>query len=61
MEKNENGLSGVFPSENRQLAMVYSPEHRDLITTQVINDVKYLMIRVTGGVEVNGINIADEE
>ena len=26
MEKNENGLSGVFPSENRQLAMVYSPE-----------------------------------
>jgi len=33
------------------------PEHRDLVSTQVINNVKYVMIRVDGGVEVNGINI----
>ena len=33
------------------------PEHRDIISTQIINDVKYVMIRVEGNVEVNGINI----
>lgn len=25
MEKNENGLSAIFPATSRQLAMVYSP------------------------------------
>ena len=33
------------------------PEHRDLVSTQVINNVKYVMIRVEGEVEVNGIAI----
>ena len=37
------------------------PEHRDIISTQTVNGVKYVMIRVTGGVEVNGININIEE
>ena len=39
------------------MSIKISPEHRDLVTTQTIDNVKYLMIRVDGGVEVNGINI----
>ena len=34
-----------------------SPEHRDLVSTQVIGETKYVMIKVTGPVEVNGITI----
>ena len=33
------------------------PEHRDLVTTQVIGGKKYLLIRLDGGATVNGINI----
>ena len=40
-----------------EVSIKISPEHRDLVTTQTIDNVKYLMIRVDGGVEVNGINI----
>lgn len=50
-------------SENRmelkmpEVSIKVSPEHRDLVSTQVIGGNKYVMIRVDGGVEVNGINI----
>ena len=37
-----------------------NPEHRDLISTETINGVRYILIRATEGVEVNGINIAME-
>lgn len=37
-----------------------NPEHRELVTTEVINGVRYIMIRATEGVEVNGINIEFE-
>ncbi len=34
-----------------------NPERTDLVTTQVIDGVKYIMIKANTGVEVNGINI----
>jgi hypothetical protein len=34
-----------------------NPERRDLVTTQVINGVKYIMICVNDSVEVNGVKI----
>ena len=34
-----------------------NPERKDLITTQIINGTKYIMIRAEENVEVNGINI----
>ena len=47
-----------FEVETPEVSIKVDPEHRDLVSTQVINNVKYVMIRVTGGVEVNGINIS---
>ena len=46
-----------FELELPEVSIKVDPEHRDLVSTQVINNQKYIMIRVTGGVEVNGINI----
>ena len=34
-----------------------NPERNHLISTQVINGIKYIMIQATEGVEVNGVNI----
>ena len=34
-----------------------NPERKDLVTTQIINGTKYIMIRAEENVEVNGINI----
>lgn len=34
-----------------------NPERTDLVSTQVINGVKYIMIRANEGVEVNGVTI----
>lgn len=50
-----------FNLETAEVKIKVDPEHRDIITTQIINDVKYLMIRVTGGVSVNGINVKIED
>ena len=38
-----------------------NPEHRELVSTQIIGGVQYIMIRATEGVEVNGINIKFED
>ena len=35
-----------------------NPERTDLVSTQVINGVRYIMIRANEGVEVNGVNIS---
>ncbi len=35
-----------------------NPERSDLITTQIINGVEYILIRAEEGVEVNGVNIS---
>ena len=37
-----------------------NPEHRELVTTETINGVKYILVRATEGVQVNGINIKFE-
>lgn len=34
-----------------------NPERKDLITTQIINGIKYIMVRAEENVEVNGVNI----
>ncbi len=34
-----------------------NPERTDLVSTQVIDGVKYIMIKANAGVEVNGVNI----
>lgn len=34
-----------------------NPERKDLITTQIINGSKYILIRADEGVEVNGVNV----
>jgi len=33
------------------------PEHKELVSTHVIEGVRYILIRATEGVEVNGINV----
>ena len=47
-----------FEVETPEVSIKINPEHRDLISTEVINNVKYVLIRVDGAVEVNGINIS---
>jgi hypothetical protein len=37
-----------------------NPGRRELISTETINGVRYILIRATEGVEVNGINISME-
>lgn len=34
-----------------------NPERKNLVSTQIINGVRYIMIKATEGVEVNGVNI----
>ena len=50
-----------FEVSTPEVQIKVDPEHRDLVTTQVIGGVKYVMIKVTGGVEVNGISVKIEE
>ena len=38
-----------------------NPERTDLVSTQTINGVKYILIRASEGVEVNGINVDIKE
>ena len=46
-----------FEVKTPDVSIKVSPEHRDVVSTQIIGDTKYVMIRVTGPVEVNGITI----
>lgn len=50
-----------FEVRTPDVSIKVSPEHRDVISTQMIGDTKYVMIRVTGPVEVNGISIEIDE
>ena len=47
-----------FELTTPEVSVKVDPDHKDLVSTQVINDVKYLMIKVTSGVQVNGIDIS---
>ncbi len=46
-----------FDLETPDVSIKVNPERTDLVTTQVINGVKYILIRAAEGVEVNGVNI----
>ena len=44
-----------------EVSVKVSPDHRDVISTETRNGENYLVIKVTGPVEVNGIGISFEE
>ena len=46
-----------FELNTPDVTIKVNPEKRELVTTQIINGVKYIMIRAEEGVLVNGINI----
>ena len=50
-----------FNLETPEVTIKVDPEHKDLVTTQIINDTKYIMIKATSGVLVNGISISFDE
>lgn len=50
-----------FEVKTPDVSIKVSPEHRDVVSTQNIGGTKYVMIRVTGPVEVNGISIEIED
>lgn len=52
-----------FEVSTPDITIKVNPERTDLVSTQIINGVRYIMIRANDGVEVNGvkINISDEE
>ena len=50
-----------FELKTPQVSIKIDPEHKDLVTTEVINNVKYIMIKVTGEAQLNGINISFDE
>ncbi len=46
-----------FDAEMPAVKIKVSADHRDIVSTQVINGEKYIMIKVTGPLEINGINV----
>ncbi len=46
-----------FELQTADVSIKVNPERKDLVSTQIINGTKYIMIRAEGGVEVNGIDI----
>ena len=46
-----------FNLQTADVSIKVNPEKKDLVSTQVINGIKYIMIRADGGVEVNGFDI----
>lgn len=50
-----------FEIEMPEITVKISPEHKELVSTEVINGTKYLMIKVNGPVTVNGVNINIED
>ena len=50
-----------FELSTPDVTVKVDPEHRDLVSVQTVNGEKYVMIRVTGCVEVNGINVKTDD
>ena len=48
-----------FTLETPDVSIKVNPEKRDLVSKKTINGEEYILIRVTGGVEVNGIFLGD--
>lgn len=46
-----------FDLQTPDVTIKVNPQRTDLVSTQVINGVKYILIRAAEGVEVNGVNI----
>lgn len=46
-----------FEVKTADVSIKVNPEKKDLVSTQTINGIKYIMIRAEGGVEVNGIDV----
>lgn len=46
-----------FELNTPDVTIKVNPERKDLVSTQVINGVRYIMIRANEGVEVNGVSI----
>ena len=46
-----------FEIKSPEISIKVDPEHKNLVSTEQINNVKYIMIRVEGEVEVNGVKI----
>lgn len=50
-----------FELKSPDVTIKVNPERSDLITTQVINGVNYILIRAEEGVEVNGVDVYVEK
>jgi hypothetical protein len=50
-----------FEISTPSVTVKVDPEHKDLVTTDIINGVQYILIRATDGVEVNGIKINTDD
>ena len=50
-----------FELKMPEIKITVSPEYKDLVTTRTIGEEKYLMIKVSGSVEVNGIPITIDD
>ncbi len=46
-----------FNLETPDVLIKVNPERRDLVSTQIINGTKYILVRAAEGVEVNGVDI----
>ncbi len=53
--------TNAFDIEMPEVKIKVSAEQRDCVKTETINGEKYILIKVTGAVEINGININIEE
>ena len=53
--------TGRFDITMPEISIKIKPDHRDRVSTQIIDGEKYVMIKVTGPVEVNGVEIALDE
>ncbi len=50
-----------FELKTPDVTVKVSPEHKELVTAQVINGTRYIMIKVTSSVELNGIDLVFDE
>ena len=50
-----------FELSTPEVTVKVDPEHRDLVSTQIIGGEKYLTIKLTSGMLVNGINVSLED
>lgn len=58
-EVNPQNIINVkkFELATPDVTIKVNPERKELVSTQVINGIKYILIRAADGVEVNGVNI----